>query len=236
MRIEPYTVGSIVHVIKRGARGMNIVENADDQWRFVKTLFLLNDSYSNENWHRETEHLKFLERPEHWPERDPLVKILGWTLLSNHFHLLLQETQEGGIAKFMQRLGGSMSLCFNVKYKGQGSIFQGAYKARKVEGDDYFRYLIFYILVKNVFEMYPGGISAAVDNFDEAWEWALSYPFSSFSTHILKMNSPIIDDGEGLVENAIGTPSIFKKEAREMLLSYMVARADDLQELMLESW
>src|ERR1035437_6659256 len=116
MRIEPYSVGSMVHVIKRGARGMNIVDDEDDKWRFTKTLFLLNDFYNDANWHRETAHLKFLERPEHWPKRKPLVRILAWTLLSNHFHLLLQETDEGGIARFMQKLGGSMTLCFNAKY------------------------------------------------------------------------------------------------------------------------
>ena len=36
--------------------------------------------------------------------RDPLVRILAWTLLSNYFHLLLEEIRDNGISKFMQRL------------------------------------------------------------------------------------------------------------------------------------
>src|SRR3989338_3275644 len=119
MRVEPYGVDSIVHVIKRGARGMNIVQNDADRWRFVKSLYLLNDVYQDENWHRDTKDLPLFERPSNWPERMPVVSILGWTLMPNHFHLLLLETRKGGISKFMQRLGGSMSLYFNLKYKEQ---------------------------------------------------------------------------------------------------------------------
>ena len=75
----------------------------------------------------------------------------------------------------MQRLCGSMSSHFNAKYKEHGSIFQGAYKSRTVSEDSHLRYLVFYIQVKNVLESFPGGLERAINNFDEAWEWALHY-------------------------------------------------------------
>ena len=236
MRVEPHSVDSIIHAVKRGARGMDIVEDNADRWRFTKSLFLLNDSYKSANWHKETVNLKLFERPDNWPERDPLVRIMAWVLMSNHFHLLLQEKTEGGITKFMQRLCGSMSLCFNIKYDSKGSIFQGAYKAKKVDDDSYLRYLTFYIQVKNVLELYPGGLVVALKNFDQAWDWALKYPFSSLPAYVLGEVSPILDDVEGLM-NEIHNKIFSKEDAYELLKSYIEKSdiwSDRLDELTLK--
>ena len=210
---------------------MSIVHDEQDKRRFVKSLFLLNDTYASPNWHRETAELDSFERPSHWPEQEPLVRILAWTLLSNHFHLLLQEIREGGTAKFMQKLGGSMSMCFNLKYKEKGSIFQGAYHSRTVTEDEHLKYLTFYILVKNVLEMYPGGLKAAVAHFDDAWEWAKKYPFSSFRDHISAVPSPIIVDPEMLLGECIT-----KGGAKELLYTHITSHGEDFKDLMLEPW
>ena len=236
MRVEPFSVDSIIHATKRGTRGTDIVRDLDDRNRFVKSLFLLNDTYTAQNLHRETEKLAFFERPEHWPPREPLVHILAWTLLSNHFHLLLQEVREGGAAKFMQRFGGSMSLCFNLKYKEKGSLFQSAYHARAVSETSHMNYLVFYILVKNVLEMYPGGLSAASADFDDAWEWASRYQFSSFKDHISGILSPLIDDPDSLLTDLIGKGDSSKQEMKALLSMYVSSRGEEFKEISLEPW
>lgn len=236
MRKDPHAIDSIIHITKRGTRGMDIVRDSDDWRRFPKSLFYLNDVHSDSYWHQVTSGLTPFERPSHWPEREPLVRVLAWTLLSNHFHLLLQEIREGGAAKFMQRLGGSMSMCFNLKYKEKGSIFQSAYHSRTVESDSHLNYLVFYILVKNVLEMYPGGLRAALANFDDAWEWAVQYPFSSLPSIISGESSPIIDDVDGMTSGVIGAGDAFKEEARGLLEVHMASRGEDFKDLMLEQW
>ncbi len=236
MRVEPFSVGSVVHVTKRGTRGTDIVRDLSDRYRLVKSLFLLNDTYTGQNWHRETENLPLFERPGHWPPREPLVHILAWTLLSNHFHLLLQEIREGGTAKFMQRLCGSMSMCFNLKYKEKGGLFQSAYHARTVGETSHINYLAFYILVKNVLEMYPGGLAVAFKNFDDAWEWASQYRFSSFRDHIYGMSSPLIDDPDGLLGGLIGKGNSSKQEMKELLALHIFSRGEEFKEISLESW
>lgn len=236
MRVEPYSIDSIVHITKRGTRGMDIVCDIEDRRRFVRSLFLLNDTHSDPNWHRETAGIPLFERPTHWPEREPIVRILAWTLLSNHFHVLAQEIREGGAAKLMQRLGGSMSLCYNLKYEGKGSIFQSAYHCRVVDNDAHFNYLAFYILIKNVLEMYPGGLKIALTHFNDAWEWATQYPFSSFQGIISGKQNPIVDDPDGLLAGIIGSGDTFKEEARKLLEMHMNTRGDDFEDIMLESW
>jgi len=203
MRVEPFTVGNYVHVLKRGARSLDIVHDLDDRRRFLALLYYMNDEFIDKNWLITTKidfkgsqtNLEFL-RPESWPVQKPLVKILCYTLMPNHFHLVLREISEGGISKFMQKLCQSMTLHFNEKndLKGKGSIFQGSYKAKVIEGDTYLRYLSSYVMVKNTFELYPqGGLSGAKKNFEDAWEWAKTYEFSSFPDYLNEYQSKIID-------------------------------------------
>jgi len=234
MRVEPYGIDSILHITQRGVRGTEIVRDVHDKNRFVRSLFYLNDTHSEPNWHRQVATKSELVRPEHWPERDPLVRVLAWTLLPNHFHLLVQESREGGVAKFMQRLNGSLSSCFNTKYKEKGSLFQSSYYARTVAEDRHQQYLAFYILVKNVFDAYPGGVTAASSHFDDAWEWAKCYPYSSFKSIISGEQSPILDDSEGLISGIVGVGDAYKSEARELLDFYLSGKENDFAHLTLE--
>lgn len=233
MRVEPFSVGSVVHVIKRGARGMEIVRDEADQWRFMKTLYILNDDFQNRDWTREAQNLSFFSRPDHWPERDPLAAVLAWTLMPNHFHLLLYEIHEGGVSKYLQRLCGSMTLSFNEKYGEKGSIFQGSYKSRTIHDDADLNYILAYVIVKNVFELYPGGFRKAVKEFDKAWEWAKTYPFSSFKTMAFGMDSPVTDSK--ILAN-LGLPGEdFKQAACDMLISHAEKKAS-MSEIFLEEW
>ncbi|OYV28172.1 MAG: hypothetical protein B7W98_00075 [Parcubacteria group bacterium 20-58-5] len=236
MRVEPFGVGSIVHITQRGTRGTDIMRDVADGMRIVRTFRYLNDTHTDQFWHHSVADLPALARPDSWPKRDPLVRILAWTLLSNHFHLLVQEIREGGIAKFMQRTGGSMSKYFSAKYNEKGSLFQGSYHARTVAEDEHYRYLAFYILVKNVLEMYPGGLAAAAGNFDDAWEWAKRYPYASFRDIVSGTASPILDDEDSLIAGIIGMGDAYKQEARELLDFHMATRGKEFKELMLEPW
>jgi len=234
MRVEPHDVGSILHVIKRGARGMDIVRDEHDRRRFATSLYYLNDTYLDTNWVEATKLCRPFEWPEHWPEREPLVHILAWTLLSNHFHLLIEEIREGGTAKFMQRLCGSMSATFNAKYSETGSLFQGSYKSKNVDGDSYLRYLTFYIQVKNVFDMYPGGLAKAITHFEKAWEWALHHPYSSLYAYVFGTDSPIIE--KSFLSELYPDHHAFKKEAHEMLMLHMRNHDKKYSPLLLEPW
>ena len=223
-----------MHVLTRGTRGVNIVRDVADRTQFLRSLYYLNDIYANDNWKRDIAPLGMFERPSHWPEQEPLVNILAFTLMPNHFHLLLEERTESGIAKFMQRLCGSMSKSFNKKYREKGSLFQSSYKGKTVAQDTYLRQLVWYILVKNTLDLYPGGINAALTNFEEAWEWGLEYRFSSFGGSVTKTSSSVVADKEGLISN-ICLSSSFKKDAKGFLKMHKF-RSEELKVLALEGW
>lgn len=194
MRKEPYGIGSFVHIIQCGTRGVPIVRDDEDKARFLLMLAHFNDEYQPANWFRDVNRPDLLpfERPVAWPEQKKLVNIIAFCLLTNHFHLLLEEIQEGGISKFMQRLGTGMSYRYNLKYEEHGSLFQGSFRSRTIDRDNYLRYVIAYIQLKNTLDMYDGKIQSAND-FEKAYAWACKYPYSSLIDHSGGIQRPVIE-------------------------------------------
>jgi len=229
MRQEQFGPGTFVHVVNRGAHKIDIVRSDADRWRFLKLLRYLNDANAPRNWERDVSpaHIRNnFARPEHWKEASPYVSLLAYCLKNNHFHLLLLEQMEGGTSKFMQRISRSMAANFNARYGGSGALFQGPFRARIVDNDRHLQHLVVYITVKNSLEMYPGGLKAAVRNFDDAYAWAVRYPFSSAADFVGGRASSLIDHVTR--RSLFASPSDFKVAAED-LVKARLDMADELR-------
>lgn len=234
MRKEQFSVGSFVHVIQRGAHQMPIVCDDTDRWRFLRLIRYVNDENVPRHWERDVsldDIRNNFRRPAHWGVIGPYVSIVAHCLMDNHFHLLLREIIEGGISKFMQRVSNSMAMHHNARYQSSGTLFEGPYRARVVTDDRHLQYLGTYINIKNPFERFPGGLHAATANFDQAYAFAIGYPFSSTADFAGVRVSSIID--HDLRKELFADPGEFKEAARELMLSRAEATDNDL---LLEPW
>lgn len=229
MRVEPFSVGDFVHVYNRGNRKLEIFRDVNDKWRFLKILRFFNDEYSPPNYTRLIRKVevrpqslpegefRWPEWPKNWPAHKPLVKILSYCLKENHFHLLLKEIAAGGISKFMKKLGDGFTAYFNLKYGETGRVFQGSYKGKTILKDvNILQYLDAYIQLCNPLEDYPGGIEAAIKNFDEAFEFVLKNPFCSLGESFRERNLKIID--RDILGEMFSDIKIYKQFAYDALL------------------
>ncbi|MCU0652771.1 MAG: transposase, partial [Candidatus Pacebacteria bacterium] len=139
----------------------------------------------------ENEHNTFEWRPE-WGSQEPLVEIISYHLSPNHFHLLIKEIAPRGISKFMKKLGNGYTAYRNIINNRSGRIFQGAYKGKTITDERYLQYLDIYIQVLNPFELFTGGINNALAHFEEAFQFALDYPFCSLGESFGMRNIEII--------------------------------------------
>ncbi len=73
-----------------------------------------------------------------------------YVLMANHFHLVL-ETPRGNCSPFMQSLLTSYTVYFNLRHGRHGHLFDGRYKAKLVEGDEYLLGLSRYVHLNPVF-------------------------------------------------------------------------------------
>lgn len=182
-----------------------------DYLRFIHCLFEFNDTKTAKNMFYylnkstsevEPHYLKNDREP-----RELLVEIMIFTLMPNHFHLLLKQKKEDGIVKFMQKLGTGYTMYFNQKYDRVGSLFQGRFKAIDIIEHAHFLHLPFYIH-SNPLKLanYRGSTSLV-----EQMKFLGDYKWSSFADYIGKKNMPSITQRDFLLDYWGGQEK-YKKE------------------------
>jgi len=236
IRVEPFTVGDFVHAYNRGNRKQPIFFDKSDYWRFLWLLRFFNDESDITKFARGLSELVDFQKKvlrdleprdyrdgrntfewrEEWGEHQPLVEIASYCLMPNHFHLLLREIIPGGISKFMRKLGVGYTMYYNAKNKEIGRVFQGQYKAKTINDEKYLQYLDPYIQALNPFELFEGGIAAATNDFDKAFQFALDYPFSSLGEVYGARNLHIVS--RDCFEDAFPSPQAYKEFCRDALI------------------
>ena len=73
------------------------------------------------------------------------VELVSYCLMPNHFHLLLYQYDKEGITKLMRSIATGYAMYFNKRHKRIGSLFQGTYKASRVQSDSYWMHISRYI-------------------------------------------------------------------------------------------
>ena len=129
---------------------------------------------------------RFLEKVAEYKKKFP-IKILAYCLMPNHFHFLLQQLAPNAISGFFSTLCNSHSRYFNVKYETVGSIYQGRFKAKKVDKDEYLVHLSRYIHLNPVdlFSFLGKGI----------FNQLLQYPWFSLQSYLSGNANEIADPG-----------------------------------------
>lgn len=133
--------GELYHVFNRGTEKRKIFLNKKDYERFVVNLILFN---TNQMPIRNISRYDINSACQKIPN-DPLIKIHAFSLLPNHFHLLMEQVAKNGIARFMHKLEIGYSGYFNKFNSRNGHLFQGAYKMIHVNNDAFRLYIPLYI-------------------------------------------------------------------------------------------
>ena len=130
--------GTLHHVMMRGTEGKSIFREDKDHQNFLSRLAQISE--------------------------DTEARILAWTSMSNHVHLLMFSGSQG-ISKFMRRLLTGYAVWYNRKYHRTGHLFENRYKSIVCEEEAYLLELVRYIhlnplragIVKNMEELdrYP---------------------------------------------------------------------------------
>lgn len=131
----------LYHIFNRGTEKRHIFLNKKDCERFIVNLILFNTQQEPiSNLSRYNLESAFKKIPN-----DPLVKIHAFSLLPNHFHLMIEQLIDNGIARFMHKIEMGYSHYFNKLHSRSGNLFQGTYKMIYIDNNAYRLYLPIYI-------------------------------------------------------------------------------------------
>ncbi|MBU1086259.1 MAG: transposase [Candidatus Omnitrophica bacterium] len=142
--------GAYYHVMNRGHRKTEIYREDADYEKFIKIIKEACEIYK--------------------------VKIIAYCLMTNHYHLLIH-TPEANLPDFMKQVNGAYTQIFNKKYKYEGALFKGRYKAVVVQEGSYLLRLIRYIhrnpikagIVKNAKDYKYSSHGAYLEAKEEEW-------------------------------------------------------------------
>lgn len=175
---------SYYHVYNRGTEKRVIYKDHADYKRFLELLFICNSNkpINVRNLRRDYEDVFEYERDS------PLVSIGAYCLMPNHFHLLITPVIEGGLTLFMRKLLTGYSMYFNKRYERTGSLFEGKFKAKHAESDEYLKYLFAYIHLNPVKLVQPNWKEKGMTESSNAIQYAKDYQYSSLKDYFSSNN------------------------------------------------
>lgn len=137
-RIAP--AGLIYHVLNRGVGRQDLFDDDEDFAAFLRVV-------------RDVR------------EEEP-IRVLGFCLMSNHWHLVLWPERPGQLSKFMQRLTVThVRRWTEHRHRvGWGSIYQGRYKSFVTQDDAHLATVLRYV------ERNP--VRAGIKKPAEDWRWS----------------------------------------------------------------
>jgi len=146
--------------------------------RLFLTIFL--HAKMEVNFYRQIEEGKTFLKIFRIDRGDRLVDIFAFCLMPNHFHILIRERQEGGIAKFMQKLSTAYVMYYNSKNDRTGSFFEGKFKSVHVDTEAYLNYLFAYIHLNPLKLINSSWKEKGISNIDRAKKFMSNYGYSSY--------------------------------------------------------
>ncbi|KKQ07556.1 MAG: Transposase [Parcubacteria group bacterium GW2011_GWB1_36_5] len=151
MRNIKIAPGEYYHIFNRGMSKQLIFHDNRDRIRFLFLILYFQSPIVIQNIGRPVKsyvkHSVFNTEEKIRQEivKSRFVELTSFCLMPNHFHLIVKEVEENGIARYMQRVLNSYTKYYNTKYNKSGHLFQGPYKAVHIKNNNQLLYLSSYI-------------------------------------------------------------------------------------------
>ncbi len=174
-RKVPFVNGEIYHVFNRSVARQPIFETHKSCRRALETINYYQYSktpISFSHYRRLSPEIRQMldETMQHQGKK---VILLGFCLMPNHFHFLIQQTEENGISEFLGNFQNSFAKYFNTTFERTGAVFQAMFKAVRIESNDQLLHVARYIHL-NPLTAYILRDNKDLDN----------YPWSSFKEYL----------------------------------------------------
>jgi putative transposase len=154
-------------------------------------------------------------------ERYP-CRILSYQLMSNHWHFVLQPTQDGGMSNFLRWVSLTHTQRYHAHYgtAGEGHVYQGRFKSFPIQDDDH------YFVVSRYVER--NALQARLVDRAEDWRWGSlhrwlcehepdpkllsSWPLSRLPNWVRRVNEPLTETELAAVRWSVKRGSPFGDE------------------------
>ena len=143
IRKHDFIEGEYYHLYNRGVDKRDIISDHQDLDRLFRSIIEFNQEETIGSIYENS-----FKKDSLGSKASKLVTIVAYCINPTHFHLLVTPLVDNGIEKFMQRMGGYTKY-FNERNDRNGSLFQGKFKSKHVDDNNYLLRLSAYVNMNN---------------------------------------------------------------------------------------
>jgi len=234
-RKEQFNTGDIYHIVVRAIDGNLIFKDVKDHFRGIFCLYEFNNlkpvniTIRRRDRVVEKKREKLIKPGDRTilgsDERNKLVEILAFCFMPNHTHLLIKQIRDGGVSKFMQKVGGGYGRYFNKKYERKGHVFQDTFRSVAIRDDKQLLAVFNYIHINPLSISEPGWKEKGIKNIKKSIKFLEEYKWSSLQDYLGKKNFSSVTERKFLLETIGG--AIKCKDAVKNWLEYKKSIIDN---------
>ena len=210
---KPIEIDEWYHCYNRGVDKRKVFMGARDYERMLLLMYVAKNREPVRLFNTRNVRLKTVLAETLSKDTKPIVEIGAYALMPNHFHFVLKEIREGGIALFMQKVFTGYTMYFNQKNNRTGALFAGTFKSRHVADDQYLQHLISYVHL-NPAELFDARWKENPDDISKMEGSLKQYPYSSLPEFIgnERPQKLLLDNS---IFQLLNTPIHFRKMVQE---------------------
>ncbi len=189
------------HIYGRGVEKRKIFMEYAEYCRFVFLMWVCRigspkPSLARKDTTKAAEAILRGEEPDenlYTKEFEPIISIITWNLMPNHYHFMLASLIDGGISKYMQKLGNAYTKYFNAKHERNGHLFQGPFQSIGINETIYLVTLLRYINFNHAELVERGWKNHVIKDLKKLKKFLDSYIWSAHQDHMGTRQSLLVD-------------------------------------------
>src|SRR3990172_3613917 len=141
-----FSEGEIYHIYNRSVGSLEILIGYKELQRALDLIYFYrfpqNIKFSHYKDLSSENRKEYLENIK---KQKPFVEIYAFSLMPDHFHILLKQLAKDGLKSFISNFQNAFAKYYNKKNDRGGSVFKNPFKAKWIESDEIFVHVSRYI-------------------------------------------------------------------------------------------
>lgn len=202
-RKEKFLPGEYYHIYCRTILNIPEFKDFKNAERLSQAFLLANSTNSSHafSYLRKSKSATMKNAVEIAQGGEKIVDVVCYSIMPNHYHLLLKEVKDGGITEFIRKCNTSIAKYINIKNERKGSLFESKFKSRHVNSNEYLTHLSVYINL-NPLDFISGKEwrTGKLKDWEKNKKELLNYDWSSAKYFLTNIDDKIISGAEIILE------------------------------------
>lgn len=201
-RKEKFIPGEYYHIYNRTLFNHPEFTYYKNSERLKRAFLLANSTHSSRAFQflRDNKNTTIEDALEIAMRGEKLVDVLCYTIMPDHYHLLLKERQEKGISNFIHKCNISVAKYIKIKNNRSGPLFGSLFRSKHITTNDYLLHLSLYIHLNPLdFLIGKQWREHRIRNWDQIKNKLINYPYSSLKKFLDVNHEDKIISGKGII-------------------------------------